>query len=357
MAPLDVAAVVGAITDALNTDEPDKIQTVVPLVSEKAYLESDEQRALFAKNFASIIDLLRRDMKNIETGVYKFPYDLTPSLKSPQWNPLTVATQVASYVTDRRAVLARSRRGAEGGTEIRERFSSNKYPDYFLQNFHFQTDGWLSSESAKLYDFQVESLFLGTADAMRRQLLPSMGQFFSSSSDGADGIKGVKHLDIATGTGRFLSFVMDNWPGITATALDLSPFYLKEAQKLLAPYTGVKFVEGNAEALPFPDASFDSISCVYMFHELPREVRVQVVSEMARVLRPGGRVFFCDSAQKGEVPVDRVLEGFTIVAHEPYYLDYTEHGLKELFERSGLVIDSGSEQLAWVSKCATFTKL
>jgi hypothetical protein len=35
-------------------------------------------------------------------------------------------------------------------------------------------------------------------------------------------------------------------------------------------------------------------------------------------------VFFVDSAQKGEVPYDRILEGFTIIAHEPYYLNYTK---------------------------------
>ena len=45
------------------------------------------------------------------------------------------------------------------------------YPSYYLQNFHYQTDGYLSELSASLYDLQVELLFNGLADAMRRRIL------------------------------------------------------------------------------------------------------------------------------------------------------------------------------------------
>ena len=45
------------------------------------------------------------------------------------------------------------------------------YPSYYLQNFHYQTDGYLSDLSANLYDLQVEILFNGAADAMRRRIL------------------------------------------------------------------------------------------------------------------------------------------------------------------------------------------
>ena len=76
-------------------------------------------------------------------------------------------------------------------------------------------------------------------------------------------------LDAATGTGRFLSFVLDNWADeIDATALDLSPFYLQRARATLRRWAGpgLSFAEANVEAIPFPDASFDAITCVYLFH-------------------------------------------------------------------------------------------
>jgi Methyltransferase domain len=171
-------------------------------------------------------------------------------------------------------------------------------------------------------------------------------------------------LDVASGTGRFVSFVLDNYPTLDTTVLDLSPFYLAgdpypslslslpcrallldypsldttvldlspfylagdplsvppllspslfshnrllsrrasvppippitivhkpspvctpptpEAQKLLRRFApanpNIRFVEAAVEGLPFPDASFDAITCVYLFHELPAEIRLQV---------------------------------------------------------------------------------
>lgn len=49
-----------------------------------------------------------------------------------------------------------SRRDRRDGLEVRRSFSSPKYPAYYLQNFHYQTDGWMSAKSAQLYDYQVQ---------------------------------------------------------------------------------------------------------------------------------------------------------------------------------------------------------
>jgi hypothetical protein len=55
---------------------------------------------------------------------------------------------------------------------------------------------------------------------------------------------------------------------------------MPEAQKLLRRFapanSNIRFVEAAVEGLPFPDASFDAITCVYLFHELPAEIRLQV---------------------------------------------------------------------------------
>jgi hypothetical protein len=50
------------------------------------------------------------------------------------------------------------------------------YPSYYLQNFHHQTDGYLSDASANLYDLQVEILFGGSADVMRRRILAPLSK-------------------------------------------------------------------------------------------------------------------------------------------------------------------------------------
>src|SRR5205823_8075415 len=100
-----------------------------------------------------------------------------------------------------------------------------RYPDYFLQNFHYQTGGYLTEESAKLYDMQVEVLFSGTANAMRRQCLVPIAEFLR----GRDQRK-TKLLDVGCGTGRFLRSVKEAFPRLDVTGSDLSATYLEEAR-------------------------------------------------------------------------------------------------------------------------------
>ena len=118
---------------------------------------------------------MKKELSNVENGIYKLPYDLDLSYAN-QWNPALVFNQLNRYVNDRKDVILR--RSKKDGREIKRNFISNKYPDYYLQNFHYQSDGWLSQKSAELYDYQVESLFLGSADAMRRQILVPIHDFF-----------------------------------------------------------------------------------------------------------------------------------------------------------------------------------
>jgi len=360
--PLQPTVIISAIVDALlksqgesqasDTFPSSSSSTTIssteskPILSERS---ADEQVEFFSQNFAGIIDVLRRDMINIDSGVYKFPHDLDPVQTPNQWNPISVANMFANFFTDRQEVLRR--RDAKDGLEIRRSFSSPKYPQYYLQNFHYQSDGWLSDKSAKLYDYQVESLFLGTADAMRRNVLPSFVSYMKSlNRDPSD----VAVLDIASGTGKFASFIMDNYRTLNMTIMDLSPFYVARARQNLNKYETVKFVESPAETMPFPDASFDALTCVYLFHELPNPIRRKVVGEMFRVLKPNGKLFFVDSAQRGDIQNEEILEGFTVIAHEPYYLDYVKTDLKSLFTEGGFVVEETSN--AWVSKSLTLRK-
>ena len=103
---------------------------------------------------------------------------------------------------------------------------SNRYPDYYRQNFHYQSGGWFSDESAELYDTQVEALFTGTADAMRRAALAEIARELKGRDQ-----RGVSLLDVACGNGRFLKTVMNVWPRLQAAGLDLSPNYTDAARK------------------------------------------------------------------------------------------------------------------------------
>ena len=127
----------------------------------------------------------------------------------------------------------------------------------------------------------------------------------------------LRLLDVGCGTGRFLREIKSNYPRLPVTALDLSPFYLDRAREMLAPWGWTRFVAAPAETIPEADASIDLVTCVYLFHELPPEIRRQVAAEMARVLKPGGTLIFVDSLQLGDEPeYDGMLRYFPISFHE-----------------------------------------
>tara|TARA_Y100001968_G_scaffold156019_1_gene142524 strand:+ start:777 stop:1838 length:1062 start_codon:yes stop_codon:yes gene_type:complete len=232
--------------------------------------------------------------------------------------------------------LTWERRKKNKTREIPRNVKEEDYPDYYLQNFHHQTDGYLSDHSAEIYDLQVEILFNGTADSMRRRVLAPLKRGlkrFSSESS-----KKVKVLDIATGTGRTLQQIQSALPDVELYGLDLSGSYLKQASKYLSSRSGdlVQLTKGNAEKMPYPSSSFQALTCVFLFHELPREARQNVLNECYRLLEPGGTLILADSIQIEDSPkFTSIMENFHKIFHEPYYRDYIVDNIFLRLEKSG----------------------
>ena len=243
--------------------------------------------------------LFRNDWKNIETGKYKMPLELR---KTP--SPARLVQQSRDYLRDARKVARR--KAARGHSEVLNEDARAKYPRYYLQNFHYQTDGWLSAASAERYDMQVETLFTGAGGAMRRAALPLIGEALKTRDTAT-----ARLLDLGCGTGRFLADVKDNWPKLNATALDLSPAYLGKARATLGRWKDVAFIEANAERTGLAEASFDVVTTIFLFHELPPAARRNVAAEIGRVLKPGGALVLLDTIQYGDEPgFDILLENF-----------------------------------------------
>ena len=99
-------------------------------------------------------------------------------------------------------------------------------------------------------------------------------------------------LDVATGTGRLpLLLGRQDWFTGTICALDLAPAMLERAQaKIDAAGLSqrVTFYQGDADRLPWPDASFDTVTSLEALEFFPRPRRA--LAEMVRALRPGGRL-------------------------------------------------------------------
>eukprot|EP00871_Galdieria_phlegrea_P004734 jgi/Galph1/5261/GphlegSOOS_G3910.1 len=225
------------------------------------------------------------------------------------------------------------------------------YPDYYRRNFHFQTDGYLSDYSAKLYEYQVEVLFNGSADMMRRQTLVPLYHYLKAKP-----IKQMKLLHVACGTGGVLADLLANYPSLRITNVDLSPFYLREAMRRHWHQDAYQqFICAKAEQLPFGDHTFDVLLNIYLFHELPPQVRVAAAKEFFRVLKPGGLFIFADSIQEGDrVDLNRMLQLFPQLYHEPYYPSYIKTDLTSLFEAVGF--QHRTQYFSWVTKVCVYFK-
>jgi ubiquinone/menaquinone biosynthesis C-methylase UbiE len=96
-------------------------------------------------------------------------------------------------------------------------------------------------------------------------------------------------LDMGCGTGRFTVPLAER--ARTVCGLDMSPMMLATARKKLADRgLDADLREGDMAGLPFPDASFDVVVSMLALMHVPRQDRQQVFREVARVLRPGGRL-------------------------------------------------------------------
>jgi ubiquinone/menaquinone biosynthesis C-methylase UbiE len=281
-----------------------------------------------------------KDAADIASGLY-------PVMDDGPVNPLQALGDALDFVADARKVAARRRRG--GAAEAHgDAPASKAYPAYYRQNFHFQSGGWFTPESARRYEAQVEALFGGTAGAMRRRALSLLARAWRARDQ-----RGLVLADLACGSGAFLRDLKRTFPRACLLGVDLSLTYLEEARRR-SGVTGV--AQANLEHLPFADASLDAATCIYLMHELPPKLRPKIARELARVLRPGGLLAFADSIQPSDEPrLARLLEVFPAYFHEPYYADYASCDLGALFAGAGLA--ERARDSAFLTKALLFEKI
>ncbi len=101
-------------------------------------------------------------------------------------------------------------------------------------------------------------------------------------------------LDVAAGTGAVAAELV-RAKGCSVVGLDQSPDMLAEARRRVPPH--VRLVEGDAERLPFPDASFDGLTFTYLLRYV--DDPAATLRELARVVRSGGTIASLEFAVPG----------------------------------------------------------
>ena len=121
------------------------------------------------------------------------------------------------------------------------------------------------------------------------------GHFKNRVLDRAAVQNGERVLDLACGTGTLALEVLERAPGARVTGVDADPEILERARRK-ADKAGAElaFDEGMSTELPYADETFEVVLSTLFFHHLRDEAKRDTADEIARVVRPGGRVVVAD---------------------------------------------------------------
>ena len=152
-------------------------------------------------------------------------------------------------------------------------------------------------------------------------------------------------IDVAGGTGDIAFRIAKRAAGnAEVTVADINPSMLEVGRERAAKrgYAEIRFVEANAEDLPFANASFDAYTIAFGIRNVPRIE--QALSEAFRTLRFGGR-FICLEFSEVDVPfLDRVYEGYSfnaipalgrVVADDPEAYSYLVESIRKFPKQEG----------------------
>jgi ubiquinone/menaquinone biosynthesis C-methylase UbiE len=166
---------------------------------------------------------------------------------------------------------------------------------------------------ASVYDLVVTLLTLGRSRVMRQRTV-----------DLADLRPGETVLEIGCGTGAVARAARARvGPAGQVFAIDPSGEMIAVARRKAArARLQIDFRVAGIEALPFPDASVDVVLSSLMMHHLPADLKRTGLSEVRRVLKPGGRLVIVDFGKRQGLLSHLVLSA---IVHHP-----SEHTVEEL---------------------------
>jgi len=145
------------------------------------------------------------------------------------------------------------------------------------------TEGQLISWAAS-YDVLVQVVMLGRAGSLRRHIVDLMQL---SPTDVV--------LDAGCGTGDLALRIARRIPAGSVTGIDASQEMIARAQrKAHRHHAPIDFRVEPVETLSFPDGTFDKVASTLVLHHLPGDLKQQALASLARVLKPGGRLFIVD---------------------------------------------------------------
>lgn len=143
-------------------------------------------------------------------------------------------------------------------------------------------------------------------------------------------VEGKKILDVGAGTGRLAILLADK--GAVITALDVSAEMLKVLRRKAGTRKNIKYVEGEAENIDFPEESFDVVVAAFLIVHLKNPT--YFFKEAYRVLKPNGLLVVTNINQK-EPPEVKTRDG--IIKIDSYY--HRPDKIKDMLEETAFSIE------------------
>jgi len=226
-----------------------------------------------------------------------------------------IASRIVGFLHGRRADVPTpaSAQGVHDGISYRVEGSG---PALFLLPFFLAPSQWLPAVPALTRHFTVITLggphLGGVAVLEDRARAPTYRAMFGTLVDFIAPRPGDAILDVGCGAGSLDRLLARRLGAANPiTAVDVNPFLLGEAAAMAAAEglgSAIAFSKANAEALPFPDDSYDGVFSVTALEECDAD---RAIAEMVRVAKPGGRVGIIvraiDMPQWWNIPVPREM--------------------------------------------------
>ena len=154
---------------------------------------------------------------------------------------------------------------------------SGEVPRYLLAEYHGLPNGYFSKKFTRGYIRSFDRVMLGKMTKLRVRI--------------ADHFSGyTRVLDIGCGGGEQAALLVDS--GIAEVyGIDASPYMVAHASQ---SYPHVPFSVAAAENTGFPDGEFDAVCMSFVFHEIPPPFADTAISEIHRILRPGGELIIAE---------------------------------------------------------------